>query len=268
MGAKLSTVVFTMLFALILSPRTLRAEDVIDLGRWNQASIERLQNKAGLISDPEQRVAFISAAFLDTAYRANTLIGSDDLAEQFVIRLDGVDCFTLLDYVEALRRTSSFDQFTATLQDIRYRNGRINFLNRNHFFVEWGETEPVWLQNLTASLGGDAVVRVEKQLNRKPDGGFYLPGYPVRAWSIAFIPTEAIDAEILNRLRSGDYLGIYSDLPGLDVSHTGILIKKAGKVYLRHASSRTTVNRVVDDELISYLDGKKGLVIYRPVLGK
>ncbi len=95
-----------------------------------------------------------------------------------------------------------------------------------------------------------------------------MPGYPVQKTEVKFIPAEAIDDALLMQLQTGDYLGIYSPLPGLDVSHTGILIKKDGKVFLRHASSRTAVDRVVDDELLSYLGGKKGLIVYRPLAGK
>jgi hypothetical protein len=64
---------------------------------------------------------------------------------------------------------------------------------------------------------------------------------------------------------SGDFVGIYTDKEGLDVSHTGIIIKKDGKVFLRHASSKEKNQKVVDENLSEYMKNKPGLVVYRPV---
>ncbi|MDX2495016.1 MAG: DUF1460 domain-containing protein [Desulfuromusa sp.] len=240
-------------------------QKAVDLGDWNREKIEHLLSAAGKIPEPGQRVTFISAAFLETPYLANSLIGTAKTAEVFVLRLDGVDCFTLLDYVEALRRTSNFTEFKEMLCRIRYREGQVNFLNRNHFFSEWGDGDFTQLHNVTNLVGGTGILRVEKQLNQKADGTLYLPGYPVKKREIVFILPEAVNESVFARLRSGDYVGIYSLEPGLDVSHSGIVVKKAGKVFLRHASSRLSLEKVVDEELLPYLGGKKGLIIYRPI---
>ncbi|MCK5753285.1 MAG: DUF1460 domain-containing protein, partial [Mycobacterium sp.] len=51
--------------------------------------------------------AVLSQRFLGTAYGANTLVGSQGVPEQLVIDLERVDCFTLADYVEALKRAET-----------------------------------------------------------------------------------------------------------------------------------------------------------------
>ena len=237
----------------------------IDLGKWNQTKIEQLQNEAKHIPEPGDKVTFISAAFLKIPYRSGTLIGSAETNEIFTLRLDGVDCFTFLDYVESLRRSTDFEGFKKALQQIRYRNGQVTFLDRNHFFSAWGNALFAPLRDVTAQIGGTGVRWEEKQLNQKGDGTLYLPEYPVKRQVIAFILPEEIDESVLARLQSGDYIGIYSPYSGLDVSHTGIVIKKGGKIFLRHASSRFFRKRVVDDELLPYLGAKKGLVVYRPI---
>jgi hypothetical protein len=43
------------------------------------------------------------------------------------------------------------------------------------------------------------------------------------------------------------------------------VVKREGKVFLRHASSKSHLKKVVDEELTSYLGGEKGLVVYRPI---
>lgn len=227
--------------------------------------IERIQDQTGQIQNQGQKIASISAAFLGTPYFADTLIGSAKTKEVFVLRLDGVDCFTFLDYVEALRRSSTFDEFIVTLRHIRYRQGQVDFLNRNHFFSEWGNSDFSQLQDVTSQVGGIHVLRVEKTLNQKQDSSLFLPGYPTKKKGVTFIPAEALNLSLFSRLRSGDYIGIYSPSPGLDVSHTGIIVKQGEKIIFRHASSRDSLRKVVDEELASYLGGKKGIIVYRAI---
>jgi hypothetical protein len=234
-----------------------------DLGKWDTAAIDQLLNDAGRIDDPGEKVAFLSAPFLSTPYRANTLIGSAEIPEIFVLRLDRVDCFTFLDYIEALRRSSNFHEFVNNLRQVRYQQGQLDFLSRNHFFSLWGNAPLAPLHDVTAQVGGEKTRWTTKYLNQNKEGDLFLPGYPVKKQTIAFIPGEEIDATILSRLHTGDYIGIYSPNPGLDVSHTGIVIKKGGTTFLRHASSKWLRKRVRDVELLPYLAGEKGLIIYR-----
>jgi len=256
-----------ILSAALISCSTSRVKSN-DLGNWSRMKIERLLEEVSTIRNPGEKITFISAAFLKTPYLADTLIGSSKATEVFVLRLDGVDCFTLLDYVEALRRSSTFDDFKTHLRHIRYRQGRVDFTNRNHFFSAWGNGDSSKLQDVTALVGGIKIRKVEKQLNLKGDGTFYLPGYPVKKRKIVFIPPEGIDAAVLSRLHSGDYVGIYSPLPGLDVSHTGIVVIQGGKILFRHASSRKVLRKVVDEELAPYLGEEKGLIVYRAIDGE
>ncbi|MDX2493395.1 MAG: DUF1460 domain-containing protein [Desulfuromusa sp.] len=258
-------ITFVLVLPVFLISCSAPRQKTVDLGNWNQIKIEYLLEEARDIPDPGDKITFISAAFLKTPYRPSTLIGSAATNEVFVLRLDGVDCFTFLDYVESLRRSTDFDGFKQALQQVRYRNGKITFLDRNHFFSAWGNALFAPLRDVTSQVGGGDVQWVEKQLNKKGDGTLYLSGYPVRKQVVAFIPPEVIDKSVLARLQSGDYIGIYSPYPGLDVSHTGIVIKKAGKTFLRHASSRFFWNKVRDEELLPYLGGKKGLIVYRPI---
>ena len=64
--------------------------------------------------------------------------------------------------------------------------------------------------------------------------------------TIAYIPASELDETLLLALEPGDYVGIFSQRPGLDVSHTGLIVKAGATVKLRHASSRDGVQRVVD----------------------
>ena len=160
--------------------------------------------------------------------------------------------------------SSVFDDFRDNLIKVRYKNANIAYLSRNHFFSDWAVNSNPSIADITRTVGGDAVIVSKKSLNEKKDGTYYLNNLPVVIRQIAYIPSDRIDSSVTDKLQTGDYVGIYTDKSGLDVSHTGIIIKKGGTTYLRHASSRTENRRVVDEELLTYMKNKPGIVVYRP----
>lgn len=237
----------------------------IELGRWTDGSLTEIMTDASGLGSPGARISFISEKFLGTPYVGSTLTGDIDTPEVFTIDLEGMDCFTFIDYVEALSLSDSFTEFGDNLKKIRYRNGIVAFQNRNHFFSDWPVNNPDYIKDVTSEIGGTKTVGVPKKLNLKSDGTYYLPGIPLKNRTIYYIPAAALDEAVLSRLMTGDFVGIYTDKDGLDVSHTGIIIKKDGRVFLRDASSREKNRKVVDEDLVEYMEQRPGLVVYRPV---
>jgi hypothetical protein len=240
-----------------------RAERVL-LGKWSEARLNRLIMEASAVPDAGSRIDCLSKQFLDTPYGESTLTGDEGTPEIFVINMASVDCFTFLDYVEAMRLSSSYGQFKKTLKRVRYKKGLVSFLTRNHFFTDWIASNRPFIEDVTHRIGGALTQSTAKILNLKSDGTLFLPGIPSQKREITYISGENIDGQALGRLRTGDYGGIYSEMPGLDASHVGIIIEKAGKFYLRHASSLTNQRKVVEEGLKGYLEGKPGLIVLRP----
>jgi hypothetical protein len=217
----------------------------------------------GSADRPGERIVALSGQFLGAPYAADTLVGGPDVPERLVAGLDAFDCFTLLDTVEALRRSSKAGDFLGQLQMVRYRHGVVAYGERRHFFSDWVADQDSLLIDVTAQVGQGRASRVTKDLNRKDDGALWLAGLPVTRRDVAYIPAALIDRQLLTTLQAGDYVGIYSEQAGLDVSHTGLIVKNTDRTMLRHASSRRGVERVVDEDLFFYLLGKPGLVVYR-----
>ena len=238
-------------------------ENVI-LGKWNEKQLDNIIHKGSQIRDLGERIDFLSGQFLNASYKESTLIGSINTREVFAINLEGMDCFTYIDYVEAMRLSSSFSEFKENLRRVRYQSAKVAFQNRNHFFTDWREFNSGHIDDVTKKVAGEKTKTVVKALNKKENGTYFLPGILVKKREIEYIPSNAFDRTIVERLRTGDYVGVYSDMPGLDVSHTGIIVKDRDKVYLRHASSREGNRRVVDEDLINYISNKPGLVVLRP----
>lgn len=235
--------------------------EIRELGKWNEDRLERV-----IKSKPETRPAqidYLSGLFLGTPYQANTLTGDINTPEIYTVNLGGMDCFTYIDYVEALRLSAALDEFDLNLKDIRYKNGKVSFQNRNHFFSDWPIKNNNNIKDITYQIGGSDAVVINKNLNLKADGSKYLPGIAVVQREFYYIPTTDIDEDLISKLRTGDYIGMYTNLDGLDVTHTGIVIKNDDGVFLRHASSKKSTQKVVDEDLIEYVKNVPGIVVYR-----
>ncbi|WP_433194675.1 DUF1460 domain-containing protein [Nocardia sp. CA-107356] len=209
-----------------------------------------------------ESIDLLSSRFLGTPYRADMLVGSANQPEQLVIDMRQVDCFTYLDYVEALSRSTDRDQFVANLIETRYTEGRVEFRQRKHFFSDWSHTARVTATDITATLS-TAAVTVGKHLNVRADGGNYLPGLPVVERDITYIPSSAVDDTVIAGLRTGDYIGAYTDQPGLDVTHVGIFVMTPTGPVFRNASSLAANNKVVDSPFADYVHSTPGIMVLR-----
>ncbi|AVI83619.1 MULTISPECIES: DUF1460 domain-containing protein [Pseudomonas syringae group] len=213
--------------------------------------------------DKGQLIDLVSGAFLGTPYRSNMLVGTANVPEQLVIDFRGLDCFAYLDYVEALRRSTSQQDFVRNLVQVRYKGGDVGFSNRKHFFTDWayGTAYPV-ADDITAQISPGAV-SVRKRLNERSKGNVYLPGLPVVERSMTYIPSRLVDSQVVSHLRTGDYIGIYTPLPGLDVTHVGFFIMTDKGPVLRNASSRKENRKVMDLPFLDYVSEKPGIVVFR-----
>jgi hypothetical protein len=239
-------------------------KEQINLGKWTEESLSLLLKEASGINDTGGRTEFLSKHFLNTAYKDSTLTGDINTPEVFVINLEEVDCFTFIEYIEAMRRSGAFNEFKQHLKEVRYRSGIIDFKNRNHFFTDWKVFNSGFVFDVTKDIGAGRGREVTKRLNEKQDGTPFLPGIACAQREITFLQSVYIDDSVMEKLKTGDYIGIYSDMEGLDVSHAGIVVKGQDAVRLRHASSLQKHRKVIDEDLRDYLEAKPGIIVLRP----
>lgn len=244
--------------------RAKNRREEINLGKWHLHGLETVITRASQIHRMNRKIDFISRQFLGTPYVEGTLVGDETTHELLVINLSGVDCFTFIDYVEALRLSNSFSEFKKKLIQIRYKSGIIAFDHRNHFFTDWSVFNKDHIEDVTIKVGGTYAKSTNKVLNEKENGTTYLPGIAPVERTVHYIPTSALNEAGMKKLKTGDYIGIYTDRPGLDVTHVGVIIKGKGATYLRHASSFPECMKVVDQEFKGYMVGKAGYLVLRP----
>jgi len=201
----------------------------------------------------EQNIQTISDEFLNTKYVSDTLSNGsiDKSKEQLIINFEAVDCFTFIDTVHALSISQNEEEFKKNLIKTRYKDGEISYINRNHFFSDWLRHD--YMEDITCLLG--KCTTISKNLNKNEE---YLEKIPSVRRKISYISPKEIDMSLL---KNGDYIGIYTQKSALDVTHTGLIIKKLGKVFIRHASS--IEQKVVDSEFLNYTKEKLGVIVYR-----
>ncbi|MCI4624911.1 MAG: DUF1460 domain-containing protein [Candidatus Magnetoovum sp. WYHC-5] len=240
-------------------------EEVLVLGKWTQKTIDTLLSEASTITDIGEKIDFLSSKLLNTSYVNPTLIGDKDTKERLVINLNEMDCFTFIDYIEAMRISKSYVEFKKNLISLRYKDDTVEFLKRNHFFTDWALFNKEHVHDITKDIGQDNIKTVQKTLNVKANGSLYLQGFPITNRHITYIPAKSVTKEMTDKLQTGDYMGVYSPEKGLDVSHVGIIIRKNEKIYFRNASSLKKNMQVVDSEFFKYISTIPGIVVLRPI---
>ncbi len=235
-------------------------ESLINLGQWSRDEIEAMLTEGAALTDIGERIDVLSARFLGVPYGESTLIGAPGTPERLVVNLQAVDCFTYLDYVEAMRLADSFTRFIDVLRQVRYRGGSVAYAARRHFFTDWLKTPRV--KDVTDRIAPGHVVTAEKTLNRKDATSLYLADIDVVGRHVRYIPGASMDERVLRALRTGDYVGIYAEAPGLDVTHVGIAVRCRNGLLLRHASS--AAGRVVEQDFAAYVRQTPGIIVVRP----
>ncbi|WP_016675933.1 N-acetylmuramoyl-L-alanine amidase-like domain-containing protein, partial [Yersinia pestis] len=165
-------------------------------------------------------------------------------------------------YVESLRKSKNKNDFIKQLVGVRYIDGDISYQHRKHFFTDWSSRPPLNAKDITAEISAHTLT-VTKYLNQKSDGGEFIPTLGVFKRDVSYIPAEFINDSVIDKLRTGDYIGIYTHIAGLDVTHTGIFIMTKNGPVLRNASSLKVNEKVVDSPFIEYVKKTPGIIVLR-----
>lgn len=224
----------------------------------------------------------ISEQFLGTPYMAGLLDKSNQ--ETLVVTLQEFDCVLFVETVLAIARgisvqDYSYHNFRDRIEQQRYRNGQLNgYCSRLHYFSDWiddNQNRRI-VENLTNYMGG---IPLNTTLNFMTQNRQYYPQLAndseyqcllnqeaqLANLNIRYIPQDQI-ATIYHYLQPGDIIATATDIPGLDVTHTGLVYRfPDGGVGLIHASPSGEVK--ISRDLQSYVqrvDGQIGIIVARP----
>jgi hypothetical protein len=226
----------------------------------------------------------IGISFLGTPYVAHTLEAPGP--EHLVINLQGLDCTTFVENVLALSRCvtlgqTTFDAFTQQLQHIRYRSGVIQgYPSRLHYFTDWiGDNERKEIvRDITRDLGGIPLVKTidfmsthrtsYSQLSAQSVADAIRDTESLLSSAVHTYVPKASVAGMQRKLRGGDIVAITTSIPGLDVSHTGLVAIKDGTPHYLHTPLSGGAVQLSQSSLAQYLEGagkQTGIIIARPM---
>lgn len=226
----------------------------------------------------------VGQRFLGSPYAEGLLDKSDH--ESLVLDLTRFDCVLYVEVVLALAtgialQDYSYATFARNVESLRYRGGKEDgYCSRLHYFSEWiadNEARGA-VSNVTRRLGGEPL---DKQLTFMSEhresyprfathdslfGGIQSMERALANLEIFHIPQNAIAAAYVG-LQDGDIVATSTYIEGLDVSHTGFVVRLDNdSVGLLHASTDGGVK--VSRDLQRYVKDNKiqiGIVVARPV---
>ena len=221
--------------------------------------IERLLADAQKLPKDSNLMLHFGKQFLNVPYVAHTLdLNMEE--EKLVVNTRELDCTTFVENVLALtlcaqRGETKFTDFENQLQQIRYRNGKVEYTRRLHYFTFWIE-DNVRMGYVTKVesqyMPFTAVQRVKvdymtkhvkdyAMLSAHPEwlGGIKEMESIITGNFFRYIPKKNINnSNILRQtIKDGDIIAILTKKKGLDTSHIGIAVWQKDGLHLMNASS-------------------------------
>jgi hypothetical protein len=192
-------------------------------------------------------------------------------------RFDAFDCETFVETVSALSLSATTADFQGTLNRIRYQDGLVDFVTRNHFTdLDWipNNERAGFMRDVTATLApgqtliASALVDKQAWYAKLPASRIQVPGisaaqkqallvelhaegrrFSPQTATVPYVPLTALfgpgGGAIFDRIPSGAIVNIVRpdwDLVAqigthLNISHQGFAVRKDGVLYFLEASA-------------------------------
>lgn len=204
--------------------------------------------------------------------------------ERLQLDLTRFDCFLFVEQLLALANSDAetparaIDRFVEHVRSLRYRDGRVDYCSRQHYFSEWAAAaeRQGYLVNMTPFLPGATSRR--RRLNfisthAQAYGPMQNPRQRdcIRARERdlviqqTYLPLSELE-KALPSLRNGDLFGLVTRVEGLDVTHVGLVELVDGRVDALHAAAGRGVMRSMDlARYVRAVPDVIGLTILRPM---
>ncbi len=258
-----------------------------------QAEIaERLGLDAGMIADLERRplytfeekevdvyLTYLQEAIPDFRDRVVHL-GRKNLGQPYSLHLLGEfpfetydplplynlresDCVVFAEHTYAMALANDWPSFFATLQRIRYAEGEIGVVTRNHYTEsDWNPNNAWLVEDISAQLAGEDVVHFRQTLRRS---NFLSNRYglerdiPDRTWNDVYVPHQMVP-EIEDQLQPGDFVNVMvgHSSAGAYATHVGMITRgEDGTLNFLHSTSPRVREEPFADYIQRYVDSEE-----------
>jgi hypothetical protein len=205
----------------------------------------------------------IAEELAGTPYVANTLELSTN-HEFCSVNFKGLDCVTFfettLDFARILKNgLYSPSDLINEVEFTRYRGGVVgDYTSRLHYTTDWfvdNQRKKV-VQILDQLPGAVPFTQKVSVMSDHPDSSIQLKAHPelvcvikrqeaaINTFTLKYVPMEKIE-DIEHLLRTGDIVGVCSNSPGIDITHTGLIYcDQQGVRHFMDASSKKAAMQV------------------------
>lgn len=251
-----------------ISPMNMRFHCENDTIKINKLLEEGLSSN---LNSANKLMVFYAEKLIGTPYVAHTLEGE---IEQLTINIDELDCTTFVETLYALTRTTldnraTWRDYANNLESVRYRNGTMDdYSSRLHYICDWivNNSARGNIKDITPNFSNcryliktidymsrhrDAYPALKDSTTFEKVKNFEI-GY--RSHRFPYIKKDALNNKsTINTFKSGDIIGMVTNIDGLDISHLGIVVKKNDKLYFINASMKGKKVQLEKDTFADYL---------------
>ncbi|MEM6751044.1 MAG: N-acetylmuramoyl-L-alanine amidase-like domain-containing protein [Planctomycetota bacterium] len=161
--------------------------------------------------------------------------------------LDRSDCVVFVEHTYAMALSWDWPTFMAVLQRIRYIDGEIGVLTRNHYTeADWNPSNQWLVRDMTDRLPR----RLTDSYTIKIDRARFFKnryeletGHELEHLDVSYVPVERV-MDIAGRLREGDFVNfVYGHAstsggdPACWVGHVGLIVIEDGEPHLLHSAA-------------------------------
>lgn len=182
------------------------------------------------VPDLRQRITIIARKNIGQAYKLN-LLGEfpfelhDNLP---MYSLTHSDCLVFVEHTYAMALSKSWDEFFWTLQRIRYKDGQIGVVTRNHYTeVDWNVNNAWLLKDISGSFAADKIASYDIIVDRAKflrEQHHAMTNIPVQTSRENYVKAGQVNA-VLNQLQAGDFVNVVSDKEGYQsITHVGLVV--------------------------------------------
>ena len=209
--------------------KDLKRMKTVQLYKFNEKEIDKyLSYFCEVEPNLHKRVQHIARKFLGQPYKIY-LLGEfpfEIYDYQPLYSIKKSDCVVFCEHVYAMALSHDWRSFMALLQRIRYKNGEIGLLTRNHYTVyDWNRNNSCLVEDITEKLAKKKVVKdtmiIDKAKFFKKWG--VVQDIPVDTLVWSYIPYELLP-EVVGKLQTGDFVNIVrGDTSGKWVGHVSLI---------------------------------------------
>lgn len=166
-----------------------------------------------------------------------------------IFSIENGDCVVFSEHMYAMALAYDWQSFFAFLQRIRYKNGEISVLTRNHYtLADWDVNNSWLLRDITPEIGGAKAEKVVEKINRTK---FFKGRYKLDAefapenYETTYIPAASLK-DVAPYLKNGDFINFIrgKDKESEYCGHVGLItVSPDGTVNILHSISPKSVEQ-------------------------